>query len=50
MKKLIEDIKWYAKKAFKPEHNHYKAGNLWGMIFIPIVIIIWIWILTEKYF
>ena len=46
----MKAIKWYIKEAFKPEYNHYKAGNLWSMIFIPIAIIIWVWILIEKYF
>jgi len=50
MKKIIKFIKWYIKEAFKPDYNHYKAGNLWSMLLIPIFIIIWILILIDKYF
>ena len=50
MRKLIKGIKLYLKEAFKPEFSHYKAGNLWGMILIPIVIIVWIFTIFEKYF
>jgi hypothetical protein len=48
MKKIIKNIKWYLKEAFKPEFNHYKAGNLWSMIIIPIAIIFWLFVLLTN--
>jgi len=47
-KRIINGIKWYFKEALKPEYYHYKAGNFWSMIIIPVFIIVWFLIILDK--